>query len=248
MMPQSGRAKPRRSDGQSVASQDASDPADPDRPLVDAAVQRALASRRVSYTEDVNRILAGTYRAIKRTGSLDPTLRDILEETGISTQAFYRHFRTKDELFLVLMDDGRRLLAGYLEHQMAKETSTTGEISAWIAGVLAQARDPDAADRTRPFMANLDRIAEQYPDEQQRSVDVLLDLLVDAITRSRNLREPTVEERFDAQAIYHLAIEAMHEHIRYRTAPTEVEIDRMVAFCLAGLCRSSATMGRSRVT
>jgi AcrR family transcriptional regulator len=208
---------------------------------MDAAVQRALDRRRVTYTEDVARIMAGTYRTIMKTNSLDPTLREILEETGISTQAFYRHFRTKDELFLMLMDDGRRLLAGYLSHQMRKASDPQGEIAAWISGVLTQATDAEAAARTRPFMANLDRIAEQYPDEQRRSVDVLVELLVDAVTRLRGLPEPTIDERGDAEAIYHLTVGAMEEYIRYRTAPTDDQVSRLSAFALAGLARVQGT-------
>ena len=35
-------------------------------------------------------------------------MRDILREAKLSTPAFYRHFKSKDELFVMLLDDGRR--------------------------------------------------------------------------------------------------------------------------------------------
>ncbi len=38
----------------------------------------------------MRRIVDATYELIERTGSLDPSLRDILAHTGLSTQAFYR--------------------------------------------------------------------------------------------------------------------------------------------------------------
>jgi len=54
---------------------------------------------------------------------------------------------------------------------------------AWIAGMLAQAADPEAAARTRPFVVNSARLAELYPEQQQASVDRLVDQLA-AVVRS----------------------------------------------------------------
>jgi len=40
-------------------------------------------------------------------------------------------------------------------------------VYAWIEGVLAQASRPDAAARTRPFVANQDRLSDAFPEEQR---------------------------------------------------------------------------------
>src|SRR5207237_8753121 len=115
------------------------------------------------------RIVDSTSGLIARTGSVDPPLRDVLRETGLSTQAFYRYFQSKDELLLLLLDDGRRQLLGYLEHRVDRAATPEAGLRAWIEGVLAQADDPQAAARTRPFLANQDRLAEPLPEAQQAS-------------------------------------------------------------------------------
>ena len=102
--------------------------------LARRAVDRAVADRQSEYAREMQRILDATYRVIERTGAVDPSLRDVLRETGLSTQAFYRYFQSKDELLLLLLDDGRRRLLGYLEHRMQKEASPQGAVGAWIAG------------------------------------------------------------------------------------------------------------------
>jgi len=220
---------------------------------VTRAVERSLERRRASYAREVQRIIAATYDVIERSGSLDPPLRDILRQAGLSTPAFYRHFRSKDELFVVLLDDGRRRLANYLRHRMAKADTPAGLVRAWIDGVLAQAADPAAARRTRPFLANLDRLAEQYGAEQQQSVDLLIDLLAEAVhavrltlrdtTAAASLQEPTGgilgeptgAARRDAGIIYHVTVAVMHQHLRERTQPSEDEVSHLVRFCLAGI-------------
>ena len=196
--------------------------------LARRAVERTVADRQASYVKEIERIVDATYRVIAATGSFDPPLRDILRESGLSTQAFYKHFRSKDELLLLLLDDGRRRLVGYLEHRMDKATTAEGRVRAWIEGVLAQAGQADAAARTRPFLANQDRLAEQFPAEQQASVDLLVTLLAGAIEQVAKRRAATR----DAQVIYHAAFGALHRHLAHGTKPAAAEVDHLVRFCL----------------
>lgn len=192
--------------------------------LATRSLERSLAGRKAVYVEEIQDIVDATYRVIQRTEGLDPTLRDILKESRLSTQAFYKHFRSKDELFLLLLDDGRRRLVGYLTHRMEKATTPAGRIRAWIEGVMAQAANTEAAARTRPFLANRDRLAEQFPTEQQASVDLLVDLLAGAMTTSGARR--------DAEAIYDVTFAALHRFLIRRKRPTPKDVDHLVRFCL----------------
>jgi AcrR family transcriptional regulator len=199
--------------------------------LARRAVERSVADRQASYVKEIERIVDATYRVIATSGSFDPPLRDILRESGLSTQAFYKHFRSKDELLLLLLDDGRRRLVGYLGHRMDKATTAEGRVKAWIEGVLAQAGQADAAARTRPFLANQDRLADRFPAEQQASVDLLVTLLADAIAEVAKARPA----RRDAQVVYHATFGALHRHLAHGTKPTAAEVDHLARFCLDGL-------------
>jgi AcrR family transcriptional regulator len=197
------------------------------------SLERSIAQRSESYVLEVQRIVDATYRVIAQDGSTDPKLRDILAESGLSTQAFYKHFRSKDELMLVLLDDGRRRLVSYLEHRMEKASSPANQVRAWIEGVLAQAGNPDVAARTRPFMAQQDRLAEQFPDEQRQSVDRLVGLLSDSILQAGG--KSRAAARRDAMAVYELAFGTLHRHLSDRTQPAGAEIDHLVKFSLKGI-------------
>jgi AcrR family transcriptional regulator len=209
--------------------------------LARRAVDRSVADRQLEYAREMQRILDATYRVIERTGNVDPSLRDILRETGLSTQAFYRYFQSKDELLLLLLDDGRRRLLGYLEHQMRKEATPGGAVAAWVRGVLAQAGDPAAASRTRPFLANQDRLAEAFPAEQRASVDLLIDQLGLALAASNGngtgRKARRTEVRRSAEAIYYMIFGVLHHHLVERTSPTAGEVDHLVGFVLRGADR-----------
>ena len=192
--------------------------------IASRAIERTVAERREEYVQEIQRILEATYRVIERKGDLDPSLRDILKESKLSTQGFYRYFQSKDELLLLLLDDGRRQLVGYLEHRMARARTRDGRVRAWVEGVLAQASQPEAASRTRPFVAQEDRLAAAFPEEHQASVDALLDLLT-----------ADVPDRRDAEAIYHVAFGALHVALRRGAPHSAADTEHLVGFCLQGM-------------
>src|SRR3989442_1375242 len=89
---------------------------------------------------------------------------------------------------------------------------------------LTQAADPPAAARTRPFVANQDRLAEAFPDDHQASVDALVRQLAGALDGDRRA----------AEAIYLLTMAALHKHLTYGTRPTRTDVASLVQFSLAG--------------
>jgi AcrR family transcriptional regulator len=211
-----------------------------DHPIVQSAIQRSLARRVEAYEDEVQRLVDATYRVIERTASLDPTVRDILAESGLSTQAFYRHFRSKDELLVVLLDDGRRRIVDYLTHRMeaAHRTEQAAapeqKVRAFVEGVMAQATDRDAAARTRPFVVQQDRLADRFGDHQRTSATRLIELLHEPL---RALGAEGTDVERDAAAIYQLAFASMEQHVRDRTVPTKAEIEHLVRFCLRAVLR-----------
>jgi AcrR family transcriptional regulator len=198
------------------------------------AIDRAVGARQDAYVDEMQRIVDTTYSLIEERGDLEPSLRDILRATKLSTQAFYRYFQSKDELFLLILDDGRRQLTSYLDHQMKKAKSPAGQVRAWIEGVLAQASKPDAAARTRPFFANEDRLAERFPDEHRASVDVLVGQLASAVRGLPPAGKSKLEAQRDAETIYELTFGMLHRHLTQRSRPSAGEVDHIVRFALRG--------------
>lgn len=201
--------------------------------LAERHAERTLAERRAEYVVEIERIVEAAYRVIERTGSVEPTMREILREAGLSTPAFYRHFRSKDELFVALLGDGRRRFVATIERRMARESTGVGQVRAWIGAFLAQARDTAVAARTRPFLAGLDRLAEQYPAEQRASEQLVIDQLAAVLAASHDLCSP--DPAADATAIYHLAVGELANHLRHRTTPRAADVDRVVDFALRAL-------------
>jgi AcrR family transcriptional regulator len=200
------------------------------------AVERATAARHAQYTAQIDRIVDATLDLIERTGRLDPPLRDVLAATGLSTQAFYRYFQSKDELLLLLLDDGRRMLQGYLDHRIAKARTPFARIETWIEGVLAQAARDDAAARTRPFVVHQARLSEAFPEDHQASIDLLIDQLAALVADlPGHASARPADVRRDAEAVYQLTFARLEAHLIRQSRPTPSEIAHLVDFARRGL-------------
>jgi AcrR family transcriptional regulator len=209
-------------------------------PVTDAlarrAVERAVADKQSELARSMQGIVESTYALVEESGDIDPPMRQILARSGLSTQAFYRQFRSKDELMLALLDDGRRRLVGYLERRMQRASSPSAQVRAWVEGVMAQAADARAAGRTRPFVTGEVRIAELFPDDHNDSVEQLVSLLVPPLSTITSTKgnDKTAGERVhrDAEAVYRLTFATLRDHLVSRTKPTPATIDHLVRFVL----------------
>jgi AcrR family transcriptional regulator len=200
-----------------------------DVPLAEQAASRAVAARREAYADEVRRLVDAALTVMRRTGSLDPRVGDIVRASGLSNQAFYRHFRGKDELLLAVLDDGRRRLVGYLTARMARVEPGAPRVRAWIEGVFEQARNDDAAANTRPFAVNGARLADQFPEQSAHSRELVVAPLRDAVAAMGG------DPARDADAIYQLAFGFMNDALARRARPSRADVDHVVAFALAGL-------------
>lgn len=194
----------------------------------DLLADRAVAARRDQYAAEVRRLIDAAFEVMGRAGDIDPQVRDIVKAAGLSNQAFYRHFASKDALMLAVLADGQRQLVEYLSRRVGSATAPKEQLHAWVEGVMAQARNADAADRTRPFAINGPRLADRFPTELAASRAALVATL-----------EPTAlalgGTRDDATLICELALARMNDAIANRRTPSRDEIESLYAFCLGGI-------------
>jgi AcrR family transcriptional regulator len=80
----------------------------PHGPVAARSARRAIARREARHDDAVRRLVAASFALIRETGSLEPSVAAIVERAGLSNQAFYRHFESKDELLLGVLDEGFR--------------------------------------------------------------------------------------------------------------------------------------------
>jgi AcrR family transcriptional regulator len=191
---------------------------------------RPLAGRYEAYAGEVRRLLDAALCVMRRTDSVSPRVSEIVGEAGLSNQAFYRHFASKDELLVAVLDDGLHQLVDYLGHVMAKATTPIDRVRRWVEGILAQAVDAQAASSTRPFVVNSLRLRDQFPDEVLRS-----DERLKAPLRAAVAEVTGADVERDTEAIYQLAMGRLHGYLLQRERPSRRDVEHLVEFAVRGL-------------
>ncbi len=186
---------------------------------------RSLAARASDYAEEVRRLLdAGRTVMRERGTSARPRVADIVMAAGLSNDAFYRHFASKDDLVVAILEDGAERLHGYLAHQMAKEPTPEAKVRRWVDGILAQARDDEIAATTLAVLWNAGSVASTAP----------------ATTLAALVAEPFAElgsadPALDASIAAHALVGRLSDHLRQRTRPEAAETEHLAALFLAAV-------------
>lgn len=144
----------------------------------------------------------------------------ILHTAGVSSRAFYRHFRSKDDLFLALLQEGADEIAARVDRVAAAEIgSPADQLATWIGVIFDLMVDP----RRRMQMAVIDseevRSAAGYRDMRERSHASRERSLADILRRGRATGAfPLADPDHDA-----VAISALVSRILSSVAPEDVQ-------------------------
>lgn len=185
---------------------------------------------------EMGRLLLAGLEEIRDKGSVEPRVADIVKRAGLSNKAFYRHFRSKDELLLRILEEGLRERVRTLESRLSEAPSAAERVRAWIFVVLEQALNPAFAEVTRPLLVYQARLAEDLGDQLWGHVDQLrapLERALDDGKRNGEFRD--VDPGRDAVGIYWLAMGWMQGKVLQRVTPSQEEAEHLVEFALRGI-------------
>ena len=181
-------------------------------------------------------ILAGVQEMADK-GSEDPRVADIVRRAGLSNKAFYRNFKSKDELLYAVLEESMRLQVEQLVAGLEPGAKPLERVRAWILGVLELAIDPELSAAQRPLLVHQGRLLDSLGAETWGHVVRMMSLLQAAIRDAREAGDvpETVDPVLDAEAIFHLSLGWMSGRVIGRVVPTWEEAERVVAFALRGL-------------
>jgi AcrR family transcriptional regulator len=198
-------------------------------------VQRALAKRETASADEVQRLLTAGLEVMERTGSYAaPKVGDIVRAAGLSNQAFYRHFASRDELVAAVAEAGAHRLVTYAAHQMSKESTPAAQVRAWIVAVLSQAGKSGVADATRAVLWNLRVLPRSLGDTETASINAAAGELLGAPLGALGSRDPIR----DAAAISDVVFGRLDHHL-WGPAPTPADVEHVVGFCVSAIRTTS---------
>ena len=188
---------------------------------------QTLAKRSPDYESEVRRLLDAALEVIAKHGTTARArVADIVAAAGLSNDAFYRHFPSKDALVGALIEDGTQRLASYVAHQMAKEPTPEGQVRRWVEGVLSQTKD-DTAATTLAVVWNGSSFDTGSSAGSHNAAAPLAALLHEPFTA---LGSTNVE--LDTSLAAHALLGKLSDYLWARTKPSKSELERITQFCI----------------
>ncbi|MEY2397066.1 MAG: hypothetical protein QOJ00_240 [Actinomycetota bacterium] len=184
--------------------------------------QQTLAGRGAAYTDEVRRLLDAALEVMRQRGTGSrPRVADIVAAAGLSNDAFYRHFPSKDALVAALLEDGTERLRSYLAHQMDKQRTPESKIRRWVRGVFDQAQ-ADVGEATRAALFNAAGAPDGRASGRHPASGVLADLLHEPFAALGS-----AHPELDASLCAHAVLGRLADHLWERTQPSVAEISHI---------------------
>ena len=172
-------------------------------------VSRPGRRRRHRPDDEVTLILDGALAVMRRNGYAEASVADILDEAGLSTRAFYRHFDSKDALLRAVYRRDADAVAAELRAATEAAPDPVTALEAWLDGFLALFFDHRRAERVSIMVSEGTRRAAGYHEEEERAVATIVAPLIEVLRNGSDsgaLRSDAPIR--DAYAIYAVATSA----------------------------------------
>jgi AcrR family transcriptional regulator len=197
--------------------------------LAERAAHRAVDARVRTSEQDVRRLLDAGLSLMTAGGTdVPPRVSDIIRAAGLSNQAFYRYFDSKDDLVAAVIDDGERRLVAYVQRQL-DAAEDADALRAFITAVTSQASDPDVAAATRAVLWNANRTLGGSGLRSRQLHERLAAVLAPPLQR-----QGSADPDRDAAVVAGAVTSFMLDHLWRQTTPSAEDVEHLLAFCAAG--------------
>jgi AcrR family transcriptional regulator len=186
--------------------------------------------------DDRGFIIDAAYTCLSEPHSGPIPVAAILQRARVSTRAFYRHFESKDELFLAMLREESDALAGRLDRIADKAPGgPIDQLKAWIAEMFGLVYDARARMHLTVIDSDEVRAAKGYRETRERAHADRERSLVEILHRGRADRSfPLADPERDAIAISAVVSREMSQPPQ-DVAGMECAQDRVLDFALRAL-------------
>ena len=204
-------------------------------PWRDRALARSLGPARARSVDRLERLVDAARTLATETGSAAFTVAQVAAGAGVNLKGFYQYFASKDDLLVALLEEDSRLGAELVRAQVEAHTDPEERLRAAVTGALKLITWPGALGYASVLIREHRRLSESRPDELNRALAPLIDVLADEVRGSVDAGvAKAADARRVARTMFALVLEAIHDVVLGRAeALTEAEF--VWEFCWHGV-------------
>jgi AcrR family transcriptional regulator len=202
-----------------------------------ASLEFAIVQPDTAHYDDRGCIIDAAYGCLSEPHSGPIPVAAILQRAGVSTRAFYRHFESKDELFLALLREETDALADRLD-RIANEVPgvPADQLRAWIGEMFGWMHDAGLRMHLTVIDSDEVRAAKGYRETRERAHTDRERSLVEILRRGRQDGSfPLAEPDRDAVAISAVISREMLNQMPGEEERLQRSLDWVLQFALRAL-------------
>jgi AcrR family transcriptional regulator len=167
------------------------------------SLESAIVQPDTANDDDRGCIIDAAYSCLSQPHSGPIPVAAILQRAGVSTRAFYRHFESKDELFLALLRQESDALADRLDRIVDEGSGDpVDQLTAWIGQMFGWMHDAELRMHLTVIDSDEVRAAKGYRETRERAHADRERSLVEILRRGRaDGSFPLADPDHDAVAI-----------------------------------------------
>jgi AcrR family transcriptional regulator len=182
-----------------------------------------------------SRLMDAAMHVMRRNGFQGASVQDILNHAGLSTRAFYRQFRSKDDLLLAMFRTASDPDVAQVVRKAGEAPGALEAVLAWIDEMLSLAFDRRRVRRLVIFNA-VARQADGYEEEEASLRARLISPLSTALCRgAADGSFPASDPLPDASTIFDLVWSVAHPQRRARSTDRVAATALVLRFCLPAI-------------
>ncbi|MGX7680163.1 TetR/AcrR family transcriptional regulator [Jatrophihabitans sp. DSM 45814] len=190
--------------------------------------------RHYDLATELQMLLDAAVSVMKRNDFHDATLNDILDEAGLSTRAFYRHFTSKSELIMAIHRRDAERATVRIRNRMAAADTPWEAVRVWVEEMLSTVFDSRRAQRLAMLdaaIASSDRVVADHDYFVQIMSAPLLEALEQGLADGSL---PATDPAADAVTIYAICTETIRRCRDGRFGFSREEaVEHVMRFCRA---------------
>ncbi len=182
-----------------------------------------------------SRLMDAALNVMRSNGFQGASVQDILDYAGLSTRAFYRQFRSKDDLLLAMFRTASDPDVDQVVERVAAAPCALDAVLAWVDEMVAMAFDRRRVRRLVIFNA-VARQADGYAEEEDSLRARLMAPLVAALRQGESDGSlPATDPLPDASAMFDLVWSVALPQHRARSTDRAGANTLVLRFCLPAL-------------
>jgi AcrR family transcriptional regulator len=143
-----------------------------------AGMPRPLGRPRLYEPDDErDRIMVAALEVLRRNEGEEASVADILQEAGMSTRAFYRHFETKEDVIRSLYERDAESFGAHLRRRVEAAADPDEALGVWVYEMLGLVYDRRRAERVAAMSSSMVFRAVSGTRAQRLGEDLLVEPL-----------------------------------------------------------------------